>query len=125
MLGATDTTSNPVVAPVGIVAVIDASLQELIVTGTAFNVTTLPPSEAPNPEPLIVTWLLTLPVVAETLVMTGAGAAAELTETLSKVAVARDEVLPLVTASPTYTFVAMLIVWLDPNCVQFTPSADV
>ena len=45
--------------------------------------------------------------------------------TLSKVAGARDEVLPLVTASPTYTFVAMLIVWLDPNCVQFTPSADV
>jgi hypothetical protein len=124
MLGATDTTNTPVVAPDGIVIAIELSLQELIVTGTSFNVTTLPLSDAPNPEPLIVTWLPTPPVVADTLVMTGAGAATELTETLSKVAVANDEVLSLVTNNPTYTFVAMLIVWLDPNCVQFTPSGD-
>ena len=45
-------------------------------------------------------------------------------ETLSKVAVARVEVLPLVTAKPTNTFCAMLIVWLVPNCTQFTPSEE-
>jgi uncharacterized protein with PQ loop repeat len=48
-----------------------------------------------------------------------------LIETLSKVAVARAEALPLFTANPTYTFCAMLIVWLVPRWVQFTPSADV
>jgi hypothetical protein len=42
--------------------------------------------------------------------MTGAGDADELTDTLSKVAVASAEVLPLVTPNPTYTFWAMLIV---------------
>jgi len=30
----------------------------------------------------------------------------------------------LLTANPTYTFAAMLTVWLVPNCAQFTPSAD-
>ena len=48
-----------------------------------------------------------------------------LTETLSKVAVARAEALPLFTASPTYTFGAMVIVWLVPRCVQVTPSGEV
>jgi hypothetical protein len=55
----------------------------------------------------------------------GAGGDDVLSETLSKVAVARAELLPLFTASPTYTFCAMLIVWLVPSCVQFTPSKDV
>jgi len=48
-----------------------------------------------------------------------------LIETLSKVAVARAEALPLFTANPTYTFCAMLMVWLVPRCVQFTPSIEV
>jgi hypothetical protein len=39
-------------------------------------------------------------VVAETLVITGAGAAVELTDTLSNVAVAKAVVLPLFTARP-------------------------
>jgi hypothetical protein len=43
MLGATETIRYPDVAPVGIVIVIAALLQELIVTGTAFNSTTLSP----------------------------------------------------------------------------------
>jgi hypothetical protein len=43
---------------------------------------------------------------------------------LSKVAVASVVVLRLLTASPTYTFCAMLTVWLAPNCSQFTPSAE-
>ena len=42
--------------------------------------------------------------------MTGAGAAAELTDTLSNVAVANEAVVRLLTASPTYTFGAMLTV---------------
>jgi hypothetical protein len=56
--------------------------------------------------------------------MTGAGAAAELTDTLSNVAVAKEAVVRLLTASPTYTFAAMVTVWLVPNCTQFTPSAE-
>jgi hypothetical protein len=48
-----------------------------------------------------------------------------LSDTLSKVAVARAELLPLFTANPTYTFGAMLIVWLVPSCTQFTPSDEV
>jgi hypothetical protein len=43
---------------------------------------------------------------------------------LSNAAVVKAVVLPLVTAKPTYTFCAMLIVWLVPTCVQFTPSKD-
>jgi hypothetical protein len=53
------------------------------------------------------------------------GAMGILIETLSKVAVARAEELPLFTAKPTYTFWAMLMVWLAPRCVQFTPSTEV
>jgi hypothetical protein len=64
-------------------------------------------------------------VVAETLVITGAGAEGVLSDTLSKVAVASAEVLPLFTANPTYTFCPMLIVWLLPSAVQFTPSEEV
>jgi hypothetical protein len=62
--------------------------------------------------------------VAETLVITGAGAAAEFTETLSNVAVVNAVVSPLVTANPIYTLCAMLMVWLVPTCTQFTPSED-
>jgi hypothetical protein len=50
------------------------------------------------------TWLPIEAVVAETLVIAGAGLAAVLTETLSNVAVAELVVEPLVTASPIYTF---------------------
>ena len=64
-------------------------------------------------------------MVAETLVITGAGAEGVLSDTLSKVAVASAEALPLFTAIPTYTFCPMLIVWLLPNGVQFTPSDEV
>jgi hypothetical protein len=44
--------------------------------------------------------------------------------TLSKVAVSSEEILRLLTANPRYTFGAMLTVWLDPSCVQFTPSTE-
>jgi beta-lactamase regulating signal transducer with metallopeptidase domain len=62
--------------------------------------------------------------VAETLEISGAGAAAELTDTLSNVAVVKAVVLPLFTARPTYALWAMVIVWLVPTCTQFTPSED-
>jgi len=54
----------------------------------------------------------------------GAGGPGVVSDTLSNVAVAREDVVRLLTASPTYTFSAMLTVWLVPNATQFTPSAD-
>ena len=42
---------------------------------------------------------------------------------MSKLAVTSEEVLRLLAARPTYTFCAMLIVWL-PSCAQFTPSEE-
>jgi hypothetical protein len=125
MLGATNTTKGPEVAPDGMVMVMDVALQDLIVTAVWFSSTTLLPCKSPNPVPPITTWLPITPFVAETLVITGAGAELELTETLSNVAVARAVVLPLVAANPTYTVCPMLIVWLVPNGTQFTPSEDV
>ncbi len=50
--------------------------------------------------------------------------AAYLTDTLSKLAVTSEEVLRLLAARPTYTFCAMLTVWLVPNCTQFKPSEE-
>jgi hypothetical protein len=124
MLGAMETNKGPEVAPAGMVMVMDVPLQVLIVTAAPFNRTALPPCVAPKPEPEITTWLPIEPVVAEMAVITGAGAAAELTDTPSNVAVAKEDVVRLLTASPTYTLCAMLTVWLDPSCAQFTPSVD-
>jgi len=124
MLGATDTSIGPVVAPAGMLMVIDVSLQLLIVTAAPFSNTALPPCVAPNPDPEITTWLPIDPVVADTAVIAGAGAPAEFTDTLSNVAVAKEDVVRLLTASPTYTLEAMLTVWLVPNCTQFTPSLE-
>jgi hypothetical protein len=55
MLGATDTTKGPEVAPDGMVMVMDVALQELIVTPAPFSSTTLPPWGVPNPVPEITT----------------------------------------------------------------------
>jgi hypothetical protein len=101
---------------------IDVVLQELIVTSASFKRTTPLPCDAPKFEPLITTWLPTDAVVAETPVITGAGLAVELTDTLSNVPVNKLLVLPLLIPSPMYTFWAMLIVTLVPTCIQFTPS---
>ena len=124
MLGATDTSKGPVVAPDGMMIVSDVALQLLMVAATPFSSTVLPPCVAPKPDPPITIWLPTDPVVADTLVIAGAGAEAEFTDTLSNVAVPVDEVVRLLTAKPTYALVAMLTVWVVPNCPQFTPSAD-
>ena len=54
----------------------------------------------------------------------GDGGTAVVTDTLSKLAVASEEVLRLLTASPTYTFCAMVTVWLAPSWAQFKPSRE-
>jgi hypothetical protein len=82
------------------VVMIEVLLHELTVIGELFSNTKLLASEAPKPEPVISTWLPIDPVVAEMPVIAGAGAAVELIDTLSNVAVANAEVLPLVTANP-------------------------
>src|SRR5579864_3226888 len=86
MLGATRTLRGPDVAPVGIVMEIEVPLHELIVTGAPFRITTLFPCELPKFWPVMEIWLPIGPVVADTLVITGAGTVGVLTETLSKVA---------------------------------------
>jgi hypothetical protein len=101
MLGAIETSNGPEVAAGGIVIVMDVALQVLMVVAAPFSRTALPPCKVPKPEPEIATWLPIEPVVADTVVMTGAGAAVELTETLSNVAVAKEDVVRLLTASPT------------------------
>jgi len=63
MLGATESTTGPEVARVAIVMMIDVLLQVLTVTGAPFKVTTLPFWVAPNPEPVISTWLPIDPVM--------------------------------------------------------------
>jgi len=54
----------------------------------------------------------------------GDGGTALVTDTLSKLAVAKADVVRLLTASPTYTFCAMLTVWLAPSWAQFRPSRE-
>jgi hypothetical protein len=100
MVGATETNRGPVVAPVGIVIVILVSLHELTVSAAPLRVAMLLPCVEPNPLPVIATWLPILPVVADRLVITGAGDVAELIDTLSNVAVATAVVDPLLTARP-------------------------
>jgi hypothetical protein len=72
------------------VTAIEVGLQELIVMASRFSRTTLLLCQVPKLTPLMTTRPPIDPVVAETEVMTGAGFAAELTDTLSKVAVARE-----------------------------------
>jgi hypothetical protein len=52
----------------------------------------------------------TTPNAGEALVIVGAGEAVELIDTLSKIAVAEDDVVPLFTANPTEVLCAILMV---------------
>ena len=54
----------------------------------------------------------------------GVGGGGAETDTLSKVAEAMAEVLPLLTARPMYTVAFMVMLWLVLNCVQVTPSGE-
>src|SRR5258708_1212193 len=100
MLGPANTNKSPDVAPLRMVKIMAESLQELIGTGMPLSITTLLPSEAPKPEPEIPICVPTGPVVAEIFEMEGTAIAEELIVTLSNVAVAKLEVLPLATPRP-------------------------
>jgi len=106
------------------VATICVLLQLVIVVAfVPLKLTVLVPWEEPKLEPAIVTDAPAPPRLGEMPVTNGVEPT--VTETLSKVAVAELVVLPLVTANPIKTFVAMLIAWLDPNCVHVMPSGEV
>src|SRR2546425_13213526 len=124
MLGATNTVSGPDVAPAGIVALIEPALHELTTSCVPFRSARLLPCEVPKPDPEIETSYPGSPVVGQMLLMTGEADAAELRETLSKVAVSRVVLAVLLTASPMYTFCAMVMVWLEPISVQVMPSGE-
>src|SRR5262249_59227701 len=85
MPGRVDTSNGPEVAPFGMLMVSEVELHEFTVATTPFKRTTPLPCVAPKFDPLMVTWLPIDPVVAETLVITGAGFATELTDTPSQV----------------------------------------
>ena len=110
MLGATETTNGPEVAPDGTLVLMVLLLQPLMVASEPFNVTVLVPCVAPKPLPDITIGFPIVPVVAETVLIAGAATEAKFTDTLSNVAVARLAVFPLLTPRPTYTVCPMLIV---------------
>src|SRR5437879_13705744 len=118
MLGATRTARGPELVPAGIVIVTEVALQELIATGLPFKSTWLLLCEAPNPEPEITTAVPTDPVVAETALITGAGAAAVLMDTLSNVAVDKADVVSLVSAWRTYMLTAL---WFGMYLLHYPP----
>ena len=100
IVGATTTTNGPEVAFAGMLMLIEVALQEFMVTTASFSSTALLPCVVPNPEPLITTCVPTAPVFREREVISGAGADAVLTETLSKLAVATAEPSFALTARP-------------------------
>src|SRR5215469_773167 len=124
MVGATHTTKGPEVAAVGTLMVIEVALQEFTVAAVPFSRTTLLLC-GPKPEPEMTTCAPMPPDVGEILVMEGAGVAVELSETLSKEAVATAELSSALRANPMYTLCAMLMVCVAPTCTQLTPSAEV
>ena len=102
----------------------EVALQELIVTGASFKTTALLPCEAPNPEPEITTCAPTGPVVVDRLVITGGVTLLDVIDTLSKYSVAGLFAWPPPTASPIYTFCAMLMSKRLPKGVQSKPSGE-
>src|SRR5258708_33997870 len=103
---------------------IDVPLQVLMVTAAPFSRTALPLCVAPKPVPEITTWLPMDPVVAETAVITGAGSAAELSDTLSNPAVAKAAGVRLLTPTPPSPFGARPPARLAPNFTQATPPPE-
>jgi len=119
----TVTRTFPEVAVPGTGTIMLVGVQLVGVPAVPLNVTELLPWLEPKFVPVIVTAAPAKAVFGDKPAIVGAMmGAAKVVETLSKVAVASDEVSLLVTASPTYTFCVMLMVLLDPTCVQFTPS---
>src|SRR6266481_9732666 len=122
----TVTVTGPVpgVAVFGTFATTCVLLQLALAVATPpLKLTALLPCVAPKLEPVMVTAVPTAPKLGDTPVTNGV--VPTLRVTLSNVAVVRVELLSLLTTKPTYTFCAMVIVWLVPTCTQFTPSVDV
>jgi hypothetical protein len=115
----TFTTMLPDVAPGGIVMMIEVAFHELTVTGTPFSVTTLFVCGPPNPEPTTANSLPTGPAFADSDVITGAGEAAELTDTLSNVAVPNVALPPLATSVPSSL---RLLKCSNSPCSRFAPA---
>jgi hypothetical protein len=121
----TTTTRLPDVAAIGTGTEILVAVQFVGDAATPLNVTVLVPWVDPKLVPAIVTGAPGTAVVGETAPISGSGICPlNVLLTLSKVAVSRVDVLPLASTSPTSTFVVMVIVCVDPNWVQFTPSGD-
>ena len=100
----TVTTRLPVVAPAGTVAAIDVALQLVIVAWVPLNVNVLVPWVSPKFVPVMVTEAPTAPEVGDKLTIEGSVPwELKITATLSKVAAAAAEGVPLL-AKPTYTF---------------------
>src|SRR5690348_16506915 len=98
--GAAVTARGPDVAPAAMVALRLVLLQELMVTAVPLSSTVLLAWLAPKLVPVMVSELPIDPVVAETALILGVEAVEEVSETLSKVAVASAELEPLLTARP-------------------------
>ena len=119
----TVTRTFPEVAVPGTGTIMLVGVQLVGVPAVPLNVTELLPWLEPKFAPVIVTAAPATAVFGDKPAIAGARmGGAKVVETLSKVAVASDEVSLLVTASPTYTSCVMLMVSLDPTCVQFTAS---
>ena len=86
--GATETETGPVLAPVGIVIVIEVSDQAVTVALVLPIHATLLPCVEPKPAPEMTTDVPTGPVVVERLATTAEGVTSVVTERLSNVAVA-------------------------------------
>ena len=104
-------TMFPEVAPLGTGTAMLVALQFVGFATTPLNDAELVPWLAPKLAPVIVTDAPGTAVFGDMLEIDGANICGlKLFETLSKVAVAREVVLPLLTPNPTYTFVDMLTV---------------
>src|SRR6267143_779696 len=122
-LTVTVTGPKPGVAVLGTLATICVFVQlVMVVAAPPLKVSVLVPCEEPKLAPATVTDVPIGPSSGETPVIKGV--APMVTDTLSNVPVPRAVVDPLSTAKPTSTFCAMVMVWLDPICVQVTPSAE-
>jgi hypothetical protein len=119
----TVTVTGPLVVLLGTVAVMLVLLQDVTVAAMPLKRSWLLPGLEPKVLPATVTVPPTGAAGGVKLVMTGVTTSAVgLIDSLSNVPAVRAELDVLVTARPTNTFPAIVMVWVDPTCVQFTPS---
>lgn len=102
------TTTLPVIAPVGTVAVMLVALQAVTVAAVPLNVTLPLPCDGPKFEPAITIDEPTAPVLGVRLLMLGAGVTVKLTPLLCTKPAAVTTTLPVV--APVGTVAVMLFV---------------